>query len=212
MIKYAIVDDHDIFRMGLKSILNEDKALRFVFESNNGDSLLSLIKNHQPDVLILDYQMPGKSGLDLVTDIRKTNEEIKILVLSMHQEEPRILQMMEAGANGYLLKTCKPSEVIEAIKHVTLHDYYFNETVSITMLKSILRSSGRRSKNNPALTENEIKVLRLICEEKTTAEISNLVFLSPRTVEGIRMGMMDKLGVKNVAGLVVFAFRSGIYA
>jgi DNA-binding NarL/FixJ family response regulator len=212
MIKYAIVDDHDIFRMGLKTILSEDKALHFEFESNNGDSLLSLIKNHQPDVLILDYQMPGKSGLDLVTDIRKTNEEIKILVLSMHQEEPRILQMMEAGANGYLLKTCKPSEVIEAIKHVTLHDYYFNETVSITMLKSILRSSGRRSKNNPALTENEIKVLRLICEEKTTAEISNLVFLSSRTVEGIRMGMMDKLGVKNVAGLVVFAFRSGIYA
>lgn len=212
MIKYAIVDDHDIFRFGIKSILSEDSELKFVFEAASGTGVEPLILAKKPDVLIIDFQMPGRSGLDILKEIRKTNEQIKVLVLSMHHEEPRILQMIEAGANGYLLKTCKPDELISAIKHVHTNEYYFNETVSISMLKSILRASNKKSKANTTLNENEIKVLRLICEEKTTAEISDHVFLSPRTVEGIRMGMMDKLGVKNVAGLVVYAFRSGIYA
>jgi DNA-binding NarL/FixJ family response regulator len=212
MIKYAIVDDHDIFRFGIKSILNEDKELQFVYEASNGDGLESKIQSTKPDVLIIDFQMPGRSGLDVLKEIRKSNEQIKVLVLSMHHEEPRILQMIEAGANGYLLKTCKPDELVSAIKHVHKHEYYFNEAVSITMLKSILRTTNKKTKANTTLNENEIKVLKLICEEKTTAEISDHVFLSPRTVEGIRMGMMEKLGVKNVAGLVVYAFRSGIYA
>jgi len=211
MIKYAIVDDHDIFRFGIKSILNKDKELQFVYEASNGDGLELKIQSTKPDVLIIDFQMPGRSGLDILKEIRKSNDQIKVLVLSMHHEEPRILQMIEAGANGYLLKTCKPDELVSAIKHVYKHEYYFNEAVSITMLKSILRTTNKKTKANTTLNENEIKVLKLICEEKTTAEISDHVFLSPRTVEGIRMGMMEKLGVKNVAGLVVYAFRSGIH-
>jgi DNA-binding NarL/FixJ family response regulator len=212
MIKYAIVDDHDIFRFGLKSILNEDHDLKLVFEASSGVGIDTLLTSKKPDVLIIDFQMPGRSGLDILKEIRKSNDTIKVLVLSMHHEEPRILQMIEAGANGYLLKTCKPDELVSAIKHVYKNEYYFNDTVSITMLKSILRTTNKKAKANTTLNENEIKVLKLICEEKTTAEISEQVFLSPRTVEGIRMGMMDKLGVKNVAGLVVYAFRSGIYA
>jgi DNA-binding NarL/FixJ family response regulator len=212
MIKYAIIDDHDIFRFGLKTILNDDRDLKLVFEASNGDGIEEMIQIKNPDVLVMDFQMPGRSGLEILKEIRKKNETLKVIVLSMHHEEQRILQMMESGANGYLLKTCKPSELVTAIKQVYENEYFFNETVSITMLKSILRTNNKKSKTNTTLNENEIKVLKLICEEKTTAEIGDHVFLSPRTVEGIRIGMMEKLGVKNVAGLVVYAFRSGIYS
>ncbi|CAN5904384.1 two-component system response regulator DegU [soil metagenome] len=211
-IKYVIADDHQIFRQGLKFVLADDPTLNFIGEAENGIALLKLLETVSPDVILLDLKMPEMDGFEATREIKKCFPEIKIPILTMHDEEHFILHMLENGANGYLLKNANPDEIQQAIHAVYETNHYFNDLVSKAMLKSIVHKNLAQPdfRNNAELSEKEVTVLRLICQELTSAEIGEKVFLSARTVEGIRAGMMEKTGVRNIAGLVMYAAKNGI--
>ncbi len=211
-IQYAIADDHEVFRHGVKLVLSDDPLLEFIHEAGNGFALLKLLEITPVDVILLDLKMPVLDGFSTSKEIREKFPQIKILVLTMHEQEEYVIHLMESGANGYLLKNASPGEIKKAIHCVHENDYYFNDLVSATLLKKLVEKQYVRPKftTTTPLTEKELNVLQLICKEMTSVEIAQAVHLSARTVEGIRAGMIDKLGVKNIAGLVLYAAKNGI--
>jgi DNA-binding NarL/FixJ family response regulator len=211
-IKYAIADDHEIFRHGVKLVLSDDPLLEFALEAGNGFALLKLLQTTPVDVILMDLRMPVMDGFSASKEIKAQFPQIKILVLTMHEEEQYVIHLMESGASGYLLKNARPDEIKKAIHCVHENDYYFNDLVSASLLKILVDKQYVTPKftTTTALTEKELTVLQLICQEMTSVEIAQKVHLSARTVEGIRSGMIDKLGVKNIAGLVLYAAKNGI--
>lgn len=212
-IKYLITDDHKIFRQGLRLALNNYPILKFNGEAGNGLELLSLLEEQVPDVILLDLKMPQMDGMEVLKKIRVKYPDIKILILTMYDEEHFVLHLIEAGANGYLLKNAEPDEIHLAIQTVMETDYYFNDLVSSAMLRNMLQKTkiANRVKMGVKLTDKEEEVLKLICEERTAAEIARQIFLSQRTVEGIRSLLLEKTGARNTAGLVLYAIKNGIY-
>ncbi len=211
-IKYAVADDHKIFRQGLRFALADDQKLALVGEAENGILLLELIEKHLPDVILLDLKMPEMDGIEATKKIREQYPGIKILMLTTYDDEQFILHLLELGINGYLLKNADPTEIKKAICTVYENDYYFNDLMSNTMLKNIIYKSNSKNKYRVQIKLNnrEIEVLRLICQELTTTEIAEKIYLSSRTIEGIRTNLIEKTGAKNVAGLVLFAIKTGI--
>ena len=212
IIKYVIADDHKIFRQGLRYALSDDHKMRLVGEAENGITLLQVVEKSKPDVIILDLKMPGMDGMEATKKIRMQHQDVKILILTMIEDEPFILHLMELGANGYLLKNSEPEEIKKAVHCVYENDYYFNNLVSRTMLRNLVRKNDVTMKFNGGveLNDREKEVLGLICQEFTAAEIATKIFLSQRTVEGIRSSLLEKIGVKNTAGLVLYAVRNGL--
>ena len=211
LIKYIIADDHKIFRQGLKYALSDDESLNLVGEADNGLKLMSLVEKQIPDVVLLDLKMPEMDGIEATKKLHHSYPGIKILMLTSIDDEHIILHLLELGANGYLLKNAEPDEIKKAIHSVFANDYYFNPIVSSTMLKKItLKNSNINFKDAIKLNDRETEVLKLICQELTTAEIALKIFLSPRTIEGIRTSLIEKIGVRNTAGLVVYALKNGI--
>lgn len=211
-INYLIADDHKIFRQGVRLALSDDKQLKCVGEAGNGEELLQALQRRKADVVILDLKMPKMSGMEAIKEIRQTDKEIKIIILTMYDDENFILKVMEIGANGYLAKNAEPEEIKAAIYSVYENGHYFNDTISAAMLKSIAHKTKDtiRQQTTP-LTDKEKEVLQLICKEHTNAEIAEIVFLSPRTIEGIRSSLLEKIGVRNIAGLVLYAVKYGLY-
>lgn len=211
-IKIAIADDFKIFREGLKVGLSADEAMEVLLEADNGEDLLKGLETITPDVIIMDLKMPLMDGMEATKIVRKKYPEIKVLVVSMYEDDKFIIHLMENGANGYLLKNAEPDEIRRAIYSVHENGYYFNDLVNKALLKKlVLKNNLKPSFNqNIDLTEREQEVLKLICEEKTAAEIGKEIFLSPRSVEGIRQRLIEKVGVRNTAGLVMFAVKNGI--
>ena len=210
-ITYIIADDHLIFRQGLKYALADDKTLKLVSEADNGRMLLQQIAQHRPDVVLLDLKMPEMDGIEATREIHALHPAVKILMLTSYSDEHFILHLLEQGINGYLLKNAEPDEIKKAIHSVYDHDYYFNQLLNNTMLRTITRKNTDLKFKEPAkLNDRETNVLQLICQEKTTAEIAAEIFLSPRTVEGIRTTLIEKLGVRNTAGLVIYAIKHGV--
>lgn len=211
-INIAIADDYKIFREGLKVSLGQDENLHVVAESDNGEDLIKAIEIRQPDVIIMDLKMPIMDGMEATQLIRKKYTGIKILVVSMYDDDKFIIHLMEIGANGYLLKNADPDEIRKAIYAVHENGYYFNDLVNKALLKKlVIRNNIKPSfKENVELSERELEVLKLICREKTAAEIGKEIFLSPRSVEGIRQRLIEKIGVRNTAGIVMFAVKNNL--
>jgi DNA-binding NarL/FixJ family response regulator len=212
MIKIAIADDYKIFRDGLKVGLSSDEQLVVMMEADNGEDLMSELEKRQPDVILMDLKMPILDGMETTKLVRKKYPQIKVLVVTMYEDDKFIIHMMENGANGYLLKNAEPDEIKKSIYAVHENGYYFNDLVNKALLKKlIMKGNFKPSFNqNIELTERELQVLKLICEEKTAAEIGKEIFLSPRSVEGIRQRLIEKVGVRNTAGLVMFAIKNGL--
>jgi DNA-binding NarL/FixJ family response regulator len=211
-IKIAIADDYMIFREGLKVSLAQDEAMQVIFEAENGEDLIAALETKKPDIIIMDLKMPIMDGMEATQIIRKRFNEIKVLVVSMYEDDKFIIHLMEIGANGYLLKNAEPDEIRKAIYAVHENGYYFNDLVNKALLKKlVIKNNFKPSFNeNVDLSERELEVLKLICEEKTAAEIAKQIFLSPRSVEGIRQRLIEKIGVRNTAGIVMFAIKNGI--
>ena len=212
MIRIAIADDYKIFREGLKVGLSADEELQVMLEADNGEELLKALEKETPDVILMDLKMPIMDGMEATKEVRKKYPGIKVLVVSMYEDDKFIIHLMENGANGYLLKNTEPDEIRRSIYAVHENGYYFNDLVNKALLKKlVLKNNFKPSFNqNVELTERELEVLKMICEEKTAAEIAKEIFLSPRSVEGIRQRLIEKVGVRNSAGLVMFAVKSGI--
>ena len=211
VIKVAIADDHALFRTGVKTSLSHRKDIQMVAEAENGMQLLNLLKHVKPDVILLDIHMPIMDGYTTLPEIKKLYPEMKVIMLSMNNDPSIITKMMEVGANSYLTKESDSEMIYDAIRACFEQEYYFNDLTNKAML------SGLRTKKPmemaPAevhLTDKEITILKLMCEEKSTKEIAELVDLSPRTVEAIRDKLKTKTGVKSMAGLVMYAVKAGI--
>ena len=209
-IKVAIADDHKIFRDGIKMALKDRDYLKILWEAEDGKDLMHKLKLKQPDVLLMDIRMPEIDGVNAIGILRKEYEEIKIIVLTMYDDQEMITKMMEMGANAYLTKTTDPEEIYQAILTCMNDDFYFNDLVNkAVLLKLQHKKTVRQFYPNPIkFSEKEIRILKCISEDMTTEEISKEVFLSPRTIETIRQQMKQKVGAKTIAGLVMYAMRN----
>ncbi|ASU36527.1 response regulator transcription factor [Mucilaginibacter xinganensis] len=210
-IKLAIADDHKIFRNGLKATLEDCADFDLVLEASNGKQLMGMLNDVTPDVILMDIKMPEMDGIQTTTAVKQKYKNIKVLALSMFNEDKYIVDMMKAGASGYLLKNAEPEEIIEAISTVYNKDYYFNEHLSITLIKQLAGNNQPGSTQSLAdFNEREIEVLRLVCQEYSNQEIADKICLSIRTVEGYRARLFEKTRSKNLVGLVIFAIKTGI--
>jgi len=211
-IKIAIADDYKIFRDGLKVGLSADDRLEVIMEADNGEDLMKALETFAPDVILMDLKMPIMDGMEATKEVRKKYPAMKVLIVTMYEDDKFIIHLMENGANGYLLKNAEPEEIKKSIFAVHENGYYFNDLVNKALLKKlVLKNNLKPSFNqNVELTEREQQVLKLICEEKTAVEIGKEIFLSPRSVEGIRQRLIEKIGVRNTAGLVMFAIKNGV--
>ncbi len=212
VINLAIADDHKIFREGLKATLEDCADLNILFEASNGKELVKQLAFKKPDVVLMDIKMPEMDGMQATAYIQQNFSHVKVLALSMFNEDKYILDMMKAGASGYLLKNAEPQEIIDAVFMVHKKGYYFNEHLSITLVKQFMGKStiNPKGKEDMELNERETEVLKLICQEKQNTEIADKLFLSVRTVEGYRTKLFEKTGSKNMVGLVIYAIKKGI--
>jgi DNA-binding NarL/FixJ family response regulator len=209
-IKFAIADDHKIFRDGIKMALSARPHLKLLWEAQDGKDMMHKLALKKPDLLLLDIRMPELDGINALPMIRTENPDIKIVVLSMYDDQEMVSKMMEMGANAYLTKTTDPTEIYEAMLTCMNEDFYFNELVNqAVLLKLNHKKNVRQFYPNPVkFNEKELQILKLLAEDKTTEEISQEIFLSPRTVETIRQNMKNKVGAKTIAGLIVYGMRN----
>ncbi len=211
MIKIALVDDHQMFRDGLRSVLSGKNKMEIVLECENGQEFLDF-KKDDLDLAIMDLDMPEFNGLQTIEALRQRKEDVKVIFVSQNREAGMIGRLMELGARGYLPKDSKTEELIEAIRSVHETGYYFSDLVSQSMLAKLAEKDEISPKfnNGESLTDRETEVLRLICEELTTQEIGEKLFLSPKTVENHRSRIMSKTGARNSAGLVMYAIKNKV--
>jgi DNA-binding NarL/FixJ family response regulator len=209
-IKVAIADDHKIFRDGIKMALKDRDYLKILWEAEDGKDLMHKLRIKLPDILLMDIRMPELDGINAIGLIRKEYEGVKIIVLTMYDDQELITKMMEMGANAYLTKTTDPDEIYQAILTCMNDDFYFNDLVNkAVLLKLQHKKAVRQYYPNPVkFSEKELRILKCIADDKTTEEISKEVFLSPRTIETIRQNMKQKVGAKTIAGLVMYAMRN----
>jgi DNA-binding NarL/FixJ family response regulator len=212
VIKIAIADDHKIFRDGIKMALSSKENLKMIWEAEDGNDLLHKMAIKRPDVLLMDIRMPEIDGIHAIEILRKEYEEVKIVVLTMYDDQQMISKMMEMGANAYLTKTTDPDEIYEAIITCMNEDFYFNQLVNNAVMGKLMQKKNVRKyygSNIPvSFSEKELKILQLLGEDKTTDEISKIIFLSPRTIETIRQNMKSKVGAKTIGGLLMYGMRN----
>ncbi|MCO5235891.1 MAG: response regulator transcription factor [Chitinophagaceae bacterium] len=212
IIKVAIADDHKIFRKGVILSLRQYSNIKFVLEAENGEELLTGIPETEPEVVLMDLRMPVKDGIEATKVINKQYPNLRVIVLTMYEDERFVSHLMENGANGYLLKSAEPAEIKKAIIEVMSRGYYLNNFVN----KVLLKKSHARTKIIPSLndevviSDKEREVLRLLCMEFTANEIAQKMEISPRTVEAIKDRLMERYNLKNTAGLVFFTVKHNL--
>lgn len=210
-VRVIIADDHALFRTGVRTALSANAGIKMIGEAQNGRHLLELLQTITPDVILLDIQMPVMDGLSTLPEVKRLYPNVKVIMLSMINDPSMVSRMMELGANGYLTKDSDPGVIWEAIVTAHNNEFYFNDLTNKAMLNGLrTRQAVTPAPVDVALTDKEITILKLMCEEKTTREIADMVDLSPRTVEAIRDKIKIKAGVKSMAGLVMYAVKAGI--
>lgn len=208
-----MADDHEIFREGFQLIISKAPPMHLVAQAVNGVELLAMVEENRPDVVVTDIRMPKMDGITATKEISKKFPGIPVIGLSMHDEDDLILEMLEAGAKGYLLKNADKAEVLEAIQTVYEGDPYYCHTTNAKLARIIARNryhTYHRSQK-PEFTEKELEIIQLICQECTNKEVGEKLYLSVRTIEGYRLKILEKMGVKNSVGLVVYAIQHGLF-
>ena len=214
MIRIALVDDHSLFRKGLKVLLSSRKDFSVVVDAGSGEEFLSLLGEARPDVVFMDYAMPEMNGAETTRRALELLPDLKVITLSMFGDNAYYSQMMSSGAKGFLLKDSEFSEVVEAVETVYGGGTYFSASL-LESLSHSMRSAGAAGRQgddiaeSDRLSEREIEVLVAICQGLSTQEIADKMFISKRTVDKHRANILDKSGCKNTASLVVYAIRNG---
>ena len=212
-IKIGIADDHKIFRKGVILSLRQYTNLRFVLEAENGDDLLQklqLVAGDEPEIILCDLKMPIRDGIDATKAITKQFPKVRVIILTMYEDDRFVGHLMDCGAAGYLLKNTEPAEVYKAINEVRRTGFYLTPFVN----RILIRKNYSKQKFNPSLasevvlSEKEKEVLMLVCMEYTATEIAAKMFISARTVEAIKDRLMERFGVKNSVGLVFYAMKN----
>ena len=212
IIKVAIADDHKIFRKGVILSLKPYHNIQFVLEAENGEELIQGVANANPDIILMDLKMPVKDGIETTKYLNKHFPAIRILILTMYEDERFVGHLMDSGANGYLLKSTDPEEIKQGIMDVMRTGFYLNNFVNRVLIKK----NYSKQKFNPSLnsevviSDREKEVLSLVCLEYTAQEIAQKMDISARTVEAIKDRLMERFGVKNSVGLVFFAMKNSL--
>ena len=212
IIKVAIADDHKIFRKGVILSMRSYTNIKFVMEADNGEELLAQIPEFEPDVILCDLKMPVKDGIDTTKLITKNYPNIRVIILTMYEDERFVGHLMDCGAAGYLLKNTDPTEIKKAIMDVMRTGFYLNPFVN----KVLIKKNYSKQKFNPSLTsevvlsDREKEVLTLVCMEFTASEIASKMDISARTVEAIKDRLMERFDVKNSVGLVFYAMKNSL--
>lgn len=213
-INVMIVDDHVLYRAGVKTALSSKNDIKIIAEADNGAHLLNMLKAIQPDVILLDIQMPIMDGITTLPEIKKLYPGIKVIMLTLLDDQSVITKLMELGANSYLVKTSDAEVIYEAIKTCHLQEFYFNSLTNKAMLNNLrqknIASPFKTANDEAVLNDKEVTILRLMCDEKSTREIAEAVDLSPRTIEAIRDKLKVKTGTKSTAGLIMFAVKNNL--
>lgn len=211
-INIVIIDDHALIREGIVALLENYEEINIVADFKNDDELLNFLEKNHVDVILQDIDLGAKSGIDVALWVKKVFPNITVLALSMFNDISSIEKMIEAGASGYIHKSCNSDELFDAIISVSNGGTFFSKEISETLfnsLKNKMFKNEAESEVNP-LSAREIEVVKLISEEKTNIEISEILFISPRTVDAHKRNILDKLKVVNTAGVVKFAIKNKI--
>lgn len=205
MIKILIVDDHKMFVQGLESILSKEEDIQIVHRCHEGKEVFNKELLDRIDIILLDINLPDMSGIQVCERILKMKDHIKILVLSMHDEESYITEVLKSGALGYVLKNTGRKELITAIRTVSSGRTYFSEDITNTIMNGLMNNNKKAKTSErevPKITRREKEVLDLILEENTNQEIAGKLFISLKTVEAHRSNLLSKLNARNTAGMV----------
>ena len=210
-ITIYIVDDHKVFRDGVASLIKYEEGMEVVGSAGTVQEFMNKIVNYNPDVILMDISIGEDDGTVATKWIKEKNPAAKVLILSMHHEDKYIKKVLEAGANGYLLKDAGTKEMMQAIKAIASGSSFYSQKISDAMVQQLLRGNApQKELTTKKLTPRELEILKLIAEEKSNQEIANSLFISIRTVDTHRRNLLDKLQVKNTAGLVRYAIQQGI--
>lgn len=210
-IKVALVDDHILLRKGLAALVNSFDDFTVVFEADNGLDMQQKIRtDNLPDLVLLDINMPKMDGYTSAQWLKQTYPLIKIMALSMYDNENAVIRMFKAGARGYILKDCEPPELKTALLSVMEKGYFYSELVTGKLIHSINKMEEDADiRNIVQLNDKEIQFLKLACTELTYKEIAEQMYLSPRTIDGYRDALFEKLQIKTRVGLVMYAIKNG---
>lgn len=202
-IKVILVDDHHIVLDGLESLLQQEPEFQVLASLHSGEEVLEVLKTQQPNILLTDFSLPGISGIDFVRQVKKLYPQVRIIVLSMHDEAHIIKSVLKEGVEGYLLKNIQHSELKSAIRHVSQGLPYVSPEVT-----RLLMDEMNKPKDEPELlTDRELDVLRLIAKEFSNKEIADKLFISERTVETHRKNIFRKTKTSSLVGLIKFAYE-----
>jgi DNA-binding NarL/FixJ family response regulator len=210
-IKLALAEDHQLVRQGMIALLKEEEGLNILFDVSNGKELMDKLKNSKPDIILMDIAMPIMNGREALEKITQKYPKINVIIITSHYSDKYIAEFITRGAKGFLPKHCDIEKVVDAIYSVHAQGYYFDPTVSRSIVEKLVMSENARIfPSDTLLSEKEIEILRLVCMEKTNQEISDVVFLSKRTVEWHKNNILEKTNSKSVISLVRYAIKNGI--
>lgn len=205
-ISIAIVDDHTLFRNGVAALMSEFEELGVIFEAENGEQMQQALRKHPaPDVVLMDINMPVMDGYNATAWLKKNYPAVRVLALSMFEDDQAVIKMIRCGASGYVLKESRPRELLEAIKSIHIKGVYINEMVSGKLIRSVANDE------KVEFTAKELDFLKYCCSELTYKEIADKMYVSPRTVDNYREALFEKLNLKSRTGLVLYAIQNQIF-
>ncbi|MBL8051358.1 MAG: response regulator transcription factor [Anaerolineales bacterium] len=211
MIHILLAEDHTMVRAGLRALLERAQDIQVVGEASNGQEAIDLTVALKPDVLVLDIMMPRLNGIQAAEQIRNLKLPVKILFVSMYSDAGLVRQALQSGAKGYVLKTSAGEELLQAIRAVAQGETYLSGTISSMVMEDSMRPNIKQTQNPlDALSPREKEILQLITEEHTSGEVGKILSISEKTVEKHRANIMEKLQVRNLAGLVRLAIKHGL--
>ena len=211
-IQLAIADDHEVYRDGLKALLESSKEFEIVAEASTGKQLVALCEEKVPDVVLTDIMMPVMDGVKATLFLAEHLPSVRVIALSMFNQDHLILDMLSAGASGYLIKNAHKNEIIEAIYSVYKNKPYYCSSTSCKLARLIGNSKfGPKAKQKIFFSEKEMEIIKLICEEKTSKEIGDKLNMSARTAEEYRYRIREKMEVKGTAGIVLYAIKNDLF-
>lgn len=209
-VRIVLADDHNLVRDGIKAIIAQDQNMQVVGEADNGRDAVELVRQHHPDIVILDITMPRLNGIDSAVEIKKNHPQVKIITLTMHSDKQFVKKMLEIGASGYILKSSASQDLLTAINMVMSGNIYLSQQIINSMITDFVGPGGKKDIVNTALTSRERETLQMIAEGKSTKEIASEMNVSVKSVDVYRKQLMEKLGCQTMAELIKYAIREGI--
>jgi DNA-binding NarL/FixJ family response regulator len=212
MIKVLIADDHAVVRDGLAALLNADLTIEVLGTAANGREAVKKTGKLKPNVVVMDIAMPELNGIEATVQIRQDYPATQVIILSMHDTSEHIYQALRAGAKGYLIKESAGKEVVEAVRKVNQGQQYLSQSIQEKLVEDYVKGGREAKEKSPleSLSAREREILQLVVEGKSSAEIADMIFISPKTVETYRSRLMQKLAVKDIPSLVKFAIKHGL--